>query len=232
MPAPGNPAAPASPAARGSQTPVNRAPRLILASRSPRRAALLAEAGYAFEQRKPPFDDTGHDDHPGQSPRDWAITLARRKAQSCSGPAFEDAVVLCADTVCVDPRGRAIGKPATREAALNMIRGFVNTDHDIITAVALRAADGAVTAFADAATASFGPIDDDTIDAYLNTDQWADKAGGYNLFDRQAASWPITVTGDPTTVVGLPMERLSAILPTMGIEPSIANSAQPPRGRA
>ncbi len=200
------------------------APPLILASRSPRRAQLLTDAGYAFTQIAPPYDDSA-DTNPGNlAAAAWATQLARRKAASCDPAAFPG-VVLCADTVCVDPHGRVVGKPATREEALNIIRSFVNADHDIVTGVALRGSDGQITTFADTATATFGLLSDQEIETYLNADQWRDKAGGYNLFDRQAAGWPITVAGDPTTVVGLPMQKLNAILPTFGVQPRAGHSS-------
>jgi len=199
------------------------APRLLLASRSPRRAKLLAEAGYGFEQRTPPYDDSHDANHDHLPPDEWASELARRKAASCDPTEFPG-VVLCADTICVDPHGRAVGKPASRIDALNIIHSFVNADHQIVTGVALRGADGSITTFADTADATFGHLSDDAITAYLDTGQWRDKAGGYNLFDRQAAGWPITVKGDPTTVVGLPMRRLNEVLPTLGIQPAVGDS--------
>jgi len=194
--------------------------RFILASRSPRRAALLADAGYDFEQITPPFDDSDQTHRAGLSPAAWATELARRKAVSCPADRFPG-VVLCADTVCVGADGRAIGKPASRREALNIIRGFVNNDHKIVTGVALWGGDGTITTFADTAVATFGPLDEAAIEAYLDTGQWRDKAGGYNLFDRQAAGWPITVQGDPATVVGLPMRKLNEVLPTLGVRPAV-----------
>jgi predicted house-cleaning NTP pyrophosphatase (Maf/HAM1 superfamily) len=55
------------------------------------------------------------------------------------------------------------------------------------------------------------------LEHYLNTDGWIGKAGGYNLTDRQHAGWPITVEGDPATVMGLPMNRLVGVLAGYGI---------------
>jgi len=185
--------------------------RLILGSRSPRRAQLLREAGYAFEQQTPPFDDTGH--RPlAAPPGDQAIMLATEKARSLRLVAAPEAVLLCADTLCVDAAGQTLGKPASRDEARNMIRSFVNRDHIVATGVALSDLTCRLHTFADAATVRFGAVTDAQIEAYLNTGAWADKAGGYNLFDRQAEGWPITVIGDPTTVVGLPMRRLTPLL--------------------
>ncbi|MFN3168551.1 MAG: Maf family protein [Phycisphaeraceae bacterium] len=191
---------------------------LILASQSPRRAQLLHEAGIAFEQRSPPFSDP---DQPpghlrGHEAEDYAEGLAAQKARSLTEHVAGPGTILAADTICVDDAGRLVGKPIDPADAEAMLRMFVNRDHRVITGVALLTidADGGQTldAFADAATVSFGPVDDAQLEAYLATDEWRGKAGGYNLFDRQRAGWPITVVGDPTTVVGLPMRRLGPVL--------------------
>jgi len=50
-------------------------------------------------------------------------------------------------------------------------------------------------------------IDDDEIEAYLESEMWRGKAGAYNITERLAAGWPITFTGDETSIVGLPMTR-------------------------
>ena len=73
--------------------------------------------------------------------------------------------------------------------------------------------------FADSATVRFDRVNDAQLDRYLDTDQWRGKAGGYNLYDRQAEGWPISVTGDPTTVVGLPMAKLRPVLAKHGVSP-------------
>jgi septum formation protein len=54
-----------------------------------------------------------------------------------------------------------------------------------------------------------GPIPETEITAYLDSGQWRGKAGAYNLAERLQAGWPISVEGDPGTVMGLPMVRLA-----------------------
>lgn len=191
---------------------------LILASQSPRRAELLREAGFAFEQRSPPFAD------PDQPPADlhgdhaeaYAQQLAEQKAQSLAGEMNEPALILAADTICVDHQGVLLGKPIDQADAGDMLRRFRDHPHRVITGVALLNSGGGdqpvLRGFADTATVTFGRIDDGQIASYVQTDGWQGKAGGYNLFDRQAAGWPIQVAGDPTTVVGLPMRRLAVEL--------------------
>lgn len=192
--------------------------RLILASRSPRRAALLTEWGYTFEQAQPPFDDPPQPAAGGMPIADLAADLARRKALSLrDAGGYDDAVILAADTICVGTDGSPIGQPRDRDDAEAMLRSFMNANHDVVTGVAiLGPADRGPGAFADTATVNMGQVPDAELRAYLNTDQWQGKAGGYNFFDRRDAGWPITVQGDETTVVGLPMERVADALTAHG----------------
>ena len=196
---------------------MNTIPTLILASQSPRRAQLLAEAGFEFEQRSPPFMDPDQPpDHlRGHEAEDYAAALAEQKAESLAQLIEDEALILAADTICVDANDALVGKPRDRAHAGEMIRTFINAEHRVLTGVSLmRVGPGGSTpvSFADVATVTFGTITDEQLDTYLATDDWQGKAGGYNLFDRQAAGWPIEVEGDPTTVVGLPMRRLVPLL--------------------
>lgn len=202
---------------------MNNAPSLILASQSPRRAQLLAEAGFVFEQRSPPFEDPDQpsNDLNGYEAKDYACDLAMQKAQSlvdllATESKAAGAVILAADTICVDDAGALVGKPRNSDHAKAMIQSFIEAEHRVLTGVAMlhvgEDCEQHMVSFADTATVRFGSVTDEQLDAYLATDDWQGKAGGYNLFDRQAAGWPIKVAGDPTTVVGLPMERLMPML--------------------
>jgi len=202
-------------------------PVLILASRSPRRARLLREAGFEIEQQQSPFDDPLTPESTGQTPEQLAVDLARRKAEalwrtlphdnddSDRGP---QRVVLAADTLAIAPDRRTLlGTPHTRAEAEAMIRSFLHADHEVITGVCLLADRHEPVAFADAARVRLGGVSDEQLTSYLDTGDWSDKAGGYNLVDRQRAGWPITTQGDPTTIVGLPMRRLVEVLQTFGV---------------
>lgn len=193
-------------------------PPLLLASQSPRRASLLRDAGVVFEQRSPPFADP--DQPPGhlntEAANAYAQLLAVNKAKSLAASLDRPATILAADTICVDHQGALIGKPVDRVDAQAMLRRFMEGPHQVITGVALLrnrvGDDNTLTSFVDTAQVQFGVITDQQLAVYLEKDEWRDKAGGYNLFDRQARGWPITVAGDPTTVVGLPMRRLMPLL--------------------
>jgi septum formation protein len=195
---------------------------LILASRSPRRAQLLHEAGFHFHQADPPFHDPPQPIANGLSPQGLAMELAREKAMSLRGHVelAEEGMILAADTLCVDGEGRLLGQPPDREAAKAMIASFVERAHEVVSAVALLGPGSQEpTCFADTAVVVFGEVTEGQLESYLRGEQWRGKAGGYNLFDRQAAGWPIRVEGDPTTVVGLPMRRLVPALAERGIFP-------------
>ncbi len=206
-------------------------PRLILASRSPRRAELLRDAGFSFEVRTPPFDDPPQPDTPedGDTPA-LAVRLATAKAQSLAKSLEKPgesqtprAVILAADTLCIDAHGRPLGKPQTRDQLLNMLRGFVDRTHRVTTGVCLLAwPDQIQSAFADTAHVHWGPVHEEDLQAYADTDAWAGKAGGYNFHDRVAAGWPVTADGDPATVVGLPMAALVPRLAEFGVTPGVA----------
>ncbi len=194
---------------------------LVLASRSPRRAQLLREAGYDFTQADPPFDDPPQPAaEPGCSAKDLAGQLAGQKALSLQDHIPPGAVILAADTICVGQDGQLIGQPKDRQHAAEMIRHFTQNAHQVVTGVALLTDHlQAPLILVDQSTVVLETLNDVQLDEYLDTDQWQGKAGGYNLFDRQAAGWPIQVQGDPTTVVGLPMKQLIPALAGLSIRP-------------
>ena len=100
-----------------------------------------------------------------------------------------------------------------------MLLEFAAATHQVSTAVVVAPPDAEAIRLAETAVVQFPRLPIVEVEAYLDTAAWVDKAGAYNLFDRQAAGWDIRVEGDPTTVVGLPMVRLKPILARIGIEP-------------
>lgn len=227
-------------------------PRLILASRSPRRAQLMREAGYQFEQAEPAFADPAQPEveEGFADPAGHAVELAVRKAESLReiladhdaslADGSQVTILISADTICVGVDGSLIGQPVDAEDARRMIRSFADAVHDVVTGVALlrmrgssrrTTADDLIT-FAEIVPVTFGPLDDVALNTYIATNQWKGKAGGYNLFDRQAAGWPIMTPAncDATAVVGLPMRKLEAALARWGVRSnSNATSRAPSR---
>ena len=199
---------------------------LILASKSPRRALMLGEAGFDFEQAEPPFDDPPQPKMLAhQTPSALATALAEKKARSLAEQLRQSAVILAADTICVDERDNLIGTPSTEGEAREMIRTFSDCSHQVVTGVcllAVKAASGEQAAIetvkhaADIAHVTLGKLSADQVEDYLALGTWQGKAGGYNLTERVDAGWPIDVQGDPTTVVGLPMAKVVPLLIEMG----------------
>lgn len=174
---------------------------------------LLREAGYDFIQADPPFADspTPLPHEQGQQPADLALAIARKKAESFPADLWKNCLLLAADTLIVHADGQVAGTPVSAAEARVMLQRFVRGSHTVISAVALRLieADGReleLLTFADCAQVHWGEVSEQQIEQYLTTNHWQGKAGGYNLFERQDDHWPITVTGDETTVVGLPMK--------------------------
>jgi septum formation protein len=186
---------------------------LILGSRSARRVRLLEAAGYRFKQvvspfAEPPMPSSG-------DPVAHAIDLARAKAAALVGQhGFDDRVVvlLAADTIVVGRDGRLMGKPADRDEAEAMLAGLAGGDHQVVTGVALCGGSGdRPESFADTARVRIGGLGTAELKAHLEGGRWRGKAGGYDLRDVEQ-QWSMSVAGDPTTVIGLPMSRLEPVL--------------------
>ncbi len=183
---------------------------------------MLREAGFELVQIDPPFADPadpnreagGRGVHPphGPDPAAVALRLAVAKLGSVPSDLYRGSVILTADTVGAALSGRLIGTPETPAAARATLGGLVGAEHRIATGVALRLPDGSRRRLRDTATVRLGPVPPRVVDAYIDTGDWRGKAGGYNLAERLAAGWPLTVDGDPGTVMGLPMRRLGPLL--------------------
>lgn len=217
-----------------SSQPTVHAParRMLLASQSPRRRELLSSAGVVFEVQEPGIDDAELRPGPTVNAEQFAASLALLKAQSAwrrhaRHSAQPATLVVGADTIVVKD-GRMIGKPLDAADAVRTIRLLQGGSHQVVTGVALLdTVTGARDVFVDKARVALGPLTAAQIDDYVASGQWQGKAGGYNLFERQAAGWPITVQGDQTAVVGLPMQKLLPRLARYGFQPPAAPPSSP-----
>lgn len=189
-----------------------------LASSSPRRRILLDEAGLSYRLLMPRVDD-GTLVRSGQSPDHWVVEVARWKARAALEQLREAdeapaGTILAADTMCVDG-DLALGKPRDAVHARAMIEHLADAEHITMTGVCLLwARDGVEETWCDRTIVRIGHLNSEEVESYVSSRAWEGKAGGYNLSERIDAGWPIEVIGDPTTVMGLPMERLKARLAT------------------
>lgn len=205
-------------------------PILILASASPRRRELLAQAGYAFEVRPAHINE---DLRSGEDAIAYVVRLAREKAEAVfketgteglgieglgtKGPGTmtpNERVVLGADTT-VEVDGEILAKPENADDAARMLRLLSGRTHRVITGVALITAQGAQVA-AEVTGVKFVTLSDAEIAAYVATGEPMDKAGAYGIQGR-AAKWIPRVQGCYFNVVGLPLALVSSMLETAGI---------------
>lgn len=182
-------------------------PYLILASASPRRRQLLEEAGYAFEVEASAVEEAPP--APGVDPSAYAAHLAWLKATAVAARR-STGLILAADTVC-SVAGEILNKPEDRDDAERMIRLQEGRDTEVISGICLRRADrpewvGAV----EVSIVRFRPLDDRERAAYLDSGRWEGKSGGYGVQDRDP--FVSVARGSFSSVVGLPMERLAALL--------------------
>jgi MAF protein len=174
----------------------------VLASGSPRRAALLRATAIDFEMRA-----SGAEEWPyaGGPPAGYAEALARAKVAAVAGE-----VVVGADTVVVVD-GEVLGKPAGPQEAAAMLRRLSGRAHDVITGVAVR--DGQNVRSAHARTrVTFRTLSEEDIHDYVASGEPDDMAGAY-AYQGGAAAFVASLEGDADTVIGLPIRVLEGLLP-------------------
>ena len=188
-------------------------PILYLASASPRRSELLPQIGVSFRVLASSVDERVL---PGESPEQYVERLALAKAQA--GLAMlggqTDVLVLGADTsVVLD--GTILGKPAGRDEALQMLQALSNREHQVLTAVAL-ASPTHCTSRVVSSYVRFCAISEAQMQAYWDTGEPQDKAGGYAI-QGLAAIFVREVRGSYSAVVGLPLCETAELLAAANI---------------
>jgi septum formation protein len=190
------------------------APLLVLASASPRRAALLARLGLDPLVRPAGIDEMPRPDEP---PMELVARLATTKAaaSAATGDPARDEVVLAADTeVVVD--GRVLGKPRDPVDAATMLRCLSGRTHAVMTGIAVQR--GTTSRLARVTTAvTFRALTEAEIAWYLATGEPAGKAGAYALQGAGAALVE-RIEGSDTNVIGLPLAETVALLREVGFE--------------
>lgn len=183
--------------------------KLILGSGSPRRLELLATLGITPDDIRPPdIDET-----PGnrELPRPYCARITRSKAQAVQADPAD--IVLCADTTVALGR-RIMGKPRSAGEAAQFLLAMSGRRHRVITAIAVKQGDrlwerDVVTAV------KMKSLSDTELNAYLATDDWQGKAGGYGIQGPAGAFIP-WIQGSYTAVMGLPVAETAALLTAAG----------------
>lgn len=190
--------------------------KIILASSSPRRRELMAQAGFAFEVLVSEADETIETETPGE----MVEVLSERKAAAVAeeikkqGFAEESVLLVGADTmVAID--GKKLGKPKDEKGAEEMLEELSGRTHQVYTGVTLirlkKAENGSILqesrTFSEVTDVSFYPLTKEEIRSYIATGEPMDKAGAYGI-QGKAAVFVKEIKGDYNNVVGLPIARL------------------------
>lgn len=181
---------------------------LVLASQSPRRRALLEQAGYQFQVIEP--HEQAECGVCTQTPPDQLVArLAWRKAADVARQVPNGIVIGC-DTVA-ECRGRILGKPVDEDHAREMLKLLRGQKHRVYSGLCLweKPADQ-VRVEVDITTLKMQPLSDDDIEAYLETGGWEGKAGAFGYQD--GLPWLTVLAGSESNVVGLPLELLEKML--------------------
>lgn len=184
------------------------APRIILASQSPRRAQLLRMLNLDIEAVPADVDETYH---AGEEPGEHAERLACEKVAAIA-PRYPGALVIGSDTV-VAVDGVVLGKPRDEEDAVAMLMQLQGREHEVATGVAVF--HGGLWSAVERVRVRFRPFDRMTAQAYAATGEPLDKAGAYGI-QGLGATLVQGIAGDYFAVMGLPIARLVTLLREAG----------------
>jgi len=185
--------------------------KIILASASPRRRELLAQAGYEFEIQVSHKEEIYISETPDEIVKELALLKAKDIAEQNDA---KNMIVIGADTV-VAHKGAILGKPQSKDDAYEMIKGFQGDKHQVYTGVAILDydIDGKETIVNHAVKTDVyvNPMTDEEIWNYIQSDNVMDKAGSYGIQSGFAVHIE-KIEGDYFNVVGLPVSYIYQML--------------------
>lgn len=174
--------------------------KIILASASPRRRELLAQAGFEFEVVTSDVEEVVD---PSLTPDKLVMSLARQKAQAVAQNRA-DCAVIGSDTVVVLD-GKVLGKPRDEADAVRMLESLSGRKHEVYTGVCIAFA-GETHCFFERTSVNFCELDGEQIKAYVATGEPMDKAGAYGIQGKGCVLVE-GIEGDYFNVVGFPVSR-------------------------
>jgi len=181
----------------------------VLASGSPRRAHILAALRVPFRVVVSHVDESPR---PGEDGPAMVQRLARAKAEAVART--ERGPVLAADTeVLCD--GRVLGKPASRAAAVDMLRLLSGREHEVVTGVCL-IVNGILHTGVERTRVAFAALRDAECEWYAATGEPMDKAGGYHV-DERGSFFVESIAGSPSNVAGLPVRLVWRLFREAGL---------------
>ncbi len=186
--------------------------KLILASTSPRRQLLMKEAGFRFEIRTKEIEEV----YPsGLAVPQIPEFLSVLKAKAFRAELRADELLITADTiVCI--HGKAIGKPADRQGAINMLKELSGNKHTVVTGLCLTTREKQ-TSYSVRTDVYFRTLEEEEIVYYVDRFRPFDKAGAYGIQEWIGYVGIEKIDGSFYNVMGLPLQTLYMGLKEFGI---------------
>lgn len=189
-------------------------PRLVLASASKYRVALLSQLGVTFEAVAHRVDESVVSSDPSLAAEQVAQSLALEKAQSLAD-VYPGAFILGSDQVAAHG-ARKLGKPGTPEAARAQLKMLQGATHQLHTGVALIGPDGHLEKACITCQMHMRTLSDDEIARYVDADDPVDCAGSYKIERMGPALFESHDVPDYTAIVGLPLMTVGRMLRNVG----------------
>ena len=188
-------------------------PQLLLASRSPRREALLTQIGLRFQCLPVDIDEQRDG---AESPNEYVQRMAAAKAEAAlEAGALNELPVLGADTAVVLDND-VLGKPRDEAHAQAFLMRLSGRSHRVLSAVAVAVAGQSIQVRVNESEVWFRPVTKAECVAYCATDEPLDKAGGYAI-QGQAAVFVKRLVGSYSGVMGLPLFETAELLRAAGV---------------
>ena len=187
---------------------------IYLASQSPRRRELLSQIGIQYKSVPAEINETPRQN---EVPIDYVIRMAREKAL-CAAGQHQDKPLLAADTTVVC-NNRILGKPRDKQHFLEMMDCLSGNSHDVITAIAITKGANPSSLLTATSTSKvcFRELTTSETDAYWQTGEPADKAGGYAV-QGMAAAFISDIHGSYSGIMGLPLFETAELLKKFAVK--------------
>lgn len=177
--------------------------KITLASQSPRRQQLLADAGLEFETLKYEVEESYPDTLPAE---EVPLYLAKLKSENYPRPLAQNEIVITADTVVIS-REEILGKPKDEEGAREMLRRLSSEEHQVTTGVYIRTATNSI-GFSAHTKVWFRELNEEEICYYVEKFSPTDKAGSYGIQEWIGYIGVERIEGSFYNVMGLPIQHL------------------------
>ena len=187
-------------------------PKIVLASRSPRRKDILEKLNLSFTVDPPDIDESALKN---ESPIDYVQRIAAAKADLVAKRHDRQTIVIAADTT-VALENEIFGQPRDLNEARLMIQKLSGKTHSVLTAISVRF-DGKIANAVDTASVRMREVTNELLEWYLATGESLGKAGGYAVQGHGAALVE-DLTGEIETVIGLSVVLLSRLLGDLAID--------------